>query len=68
MAYLCHPEIFTGKQCHVDIELAGSLTAGTTVCDPVDYEGKEKNATVLYGVYREKFSELFIQAMSKLDQ
>ena len=31
----CHPEIFVEKQCHVDIELEGSLTAGTTVCDPV---------------------------------
>jgi len=56
------------KQCHVDIELEGSLTAGTTVCDPGNYEGKEKNATVLYGVDREKFAELFIEAMSKLDK
>ena len=68
VAYLCHPEIFVEKQCHVDIELEGSLTAGTTVCDPGNYEGKEKNATVLYGVDREKFAELFIEAMSKLDK
>ena len=32
------------------------------------YEGKAKNATVLYGVDREKFAELFIEAMSKLDK
>ena len=68
VAYLCHPEIFVAKECHVDIELEGSLTAGTTVCDPGNYEGKEKNATVLYGVDREKFAELFIEAMSKLDK
>ena len=68
VAYLCHPEIFVEKQCHVDIELEGSLTAGTTVCDPGNYEGKEKNATVLYGVDREKFAGLFIEAMSKLDK
>ena len=37
-------------------------------CDPGNYEGKEKNATVLYGVDREKFAELFIEAMSKLDK
>ena len=68
MAYLCHPEIFTGVDCHVDIELEGSLTAGTTVCDPGNYEGKNHNATVLYGVDRERFAELFIEAMSRLDQ
>lgn len=66
VAYLCNPEIFTGKECHVDIEVTGRLTAGTTVCDPVNYEGKEKNATVLYGVDRERFVELFIEAMGKL--
>ena len=68
VAYLCHPEIFTGVDCHVDIELEGSLTAGTTVCDPGNYEGKNHNATVLYGVDRERFAELFIEAMSRLDQ
>lgn len=67
VAYLCNPEIFTAKECHVDIEVSGRLTAGTTVCDPVNYEAKEKNATVLYGVDREKFVALFIQAMSGLD-
>lgn len=66
VAYLCNPEIFTAVPCHVDIETSGSLAAGTTVCDPVDYEKKEHNATVLYGVDREAFVKLFIEALGSL--
>ena len=46
-----------------------ALLPAHSVCDArTTNEGKEKNATVLYGVDREKFAELFIEAMSKLDK
>lgn len=37
VAYLTHPELFKGKRYRVDVELAGTFTAGTTSVDLWDY-------------------------------
>jgi len=58
VAWLIAPEIFTGRDCHVDIETSGKLTTGSTVVDFYNVLKKEKNATVLFDIDREKFVEL----------
>lgn len=72
VAALVHPEIFSSKQCNVDVELCGELTTGMTVVDTIDYQkklfGKEvsHNTKFLYDVDREKFVEYFLEAMKRL--
>ena len=43
IGWLLWPELFEGRECHVDIELAGTLTAGMTVVDYWHVTGKPKN-------------------------
>jgi len=58
VAWLIAPEIFTGRDCHVEIETTGKLTTGSTVVDFYNVLKKEKNATVLFDIDREKFVDL----------
>lgn len=64
--YLIHPEYFKGDQLHVEIELEGKLTAGTTVVDYTKQTGKLPNALVLHTVEREKFFETFFETVKKV--
>lgn len=72
IAVLLHPEIFEYDQCNVDVETEGELTKGMTVVDRINYQekifGKEtvKNTKFLHNVDREKFRDLFFEAMRKL--
>lgn len=58
VAWLIAPEIFTSRDCHVDIETKGKLTTGSTVVDYYDVLKKNKNVTVLFDIKREKFVDL----------
>lgn len=72
VAALVHPEIFSYKQCNVDVELRGELTTGMTVVDTIDYQKKlfgktvNHNTKFLYDVDREKFVQFFLEAMGRL--
>lgn len=73
IAALIHPEIFTGVQCNVDVEITGELTTGMTVVDTIGYKEKifgekvDKNTYVLFNVDRKKYVEYFFEAMKALN-
>lgn len=63
VAYVFDPSLFTGRDCHVEIETKGELTRGCTVVDSNGATGLPKNAKVIFDVDRAKFVELFISAV-----
>lgn len=65
VACLLKPDLFEMADCFVDVELAGSLTAGCTVADLKGYLGKEPNATVTTGVDAERFCEWFMESIAR---
>lgn len=73
IAALIYPEIFKSITCNVDVETQGELTVGMTVVDTMGYKEKIfgekviKNTTVLLDVDREKYVELFFEAMKRLN-
>ena len=66
VAYLLRPEIFTGKLCHVDIDVNGQYTLGKTIVDWFDHTHKEKNVLVLHDVDRPAFVQLLTTQLAKL--
>lgn len=72
IAALIHPEIFTGIQCNVDVEIKGDLTLGMTVVDRFNYLEKvqnknvNKNTLVLMDVERDKYVDYFFKAIGSL--
>lgn len=73
IAALVYPEMFTSKQCNVDVELNGALTTGMTVVDVNNYlekvQGKkvDKNTLVLFDVDRAKYVKTFFAALKALN-
>lgn len=67
VACLLQPDLFTMEQTYVDVELAGTLTAGCTVCDLKGYLHREPNATVTTGVDSERFCAWFMERMAQCD-
>lgn len=66
VSYVLTPELFEGDDCHVAVELAGNLTAGTTVVDYEQRTGLPHNVKVLHTVDREKFVKQFLNAVQKM--
>jgi purine nucleosidase len=66
IAWLIHPELFTGKDCNVEIETASELTMGMTVIDWWGVTGRPKNAHVIGGVDADGFFDLIHQRLSGL--
>lgn len=66
VAWLIAPELFTARECHVDIETKGKLTTGATVVDYYDILKKDKNATVLFDVDRKGFVDLLAAHLEKM--
>ena len=66
IAYLMATEIFTGKQCHVDIDVNGQYTLGKTIVDWFDHLHLPKNTLVLHDVDRKAFVELLTTQLAKL--
>ena len=64
---LTHPEIFTFRDLHVDIELAGTLTRGETVADFRAFSDKKPNVTCALDIDRERYVELLIEALKTYD-
>jgi len=64
-AYLLSPEIFSGKLCHVDVEIHSELTAGHTAVDFWDVSGRPKNALWVHGVDADAFYELLTERLGR---
>ena len=67
VACMLQPDLFTMQETYVDVELAGSLTAGCTVADLKGYLKHEPNATVTTGVDSERFCAWFLERMAQCD-
>lgn len=66
IAYLIDPEVFTGKQCHVEIDVDGVYTLGKTVVDWFDHLKLPKNVLVLHDVDRKGFVDMLCAQLAKL--
>jgi non-specific riboncleoside hydrolase len=65
IAYLLIPEIYEVVDTYVDVELAGSLTAGCTVVDLCGYLNQPNNAKVCTDVDPDKFREWFKESIRR---
>lgn len=65
IAYLLVPEIYEVVDTYVDVELAGSMTAGCTVVDLKGYLNQPNNAKVCTDVDAVKFREWFRESIRR---
>jgi purine nucleosidase len=65
VARVAKPELVICREARVEVELAGSLTAGMTVTDFRAREGVRFNATVGTGLEVASFWDLFIDALRR---
>ncbi|KRL81910.1 nucleoside hydrolase [Lactobacillus ultunensis] len=63
---LLHPEMFTLKKAHVEIELRGQFTYGASVIDFMNQDNS--NAEVATDVDLDKFAKWFIDSIETADQ
>ncbi|MBG1231223.1 nucleoside hydrolase [Aestuariivirga litoralis] len=66
IAWLLHPEFFTGKDCNVAIECESELTMGMTVVDWWRVTKRPHNAHVVRGINADSFFNLLIERLAKL--
>ncbi|MCL6271533.1 nucleoside hydrolase [Sansalvadorimonas sp. 2012CJ34-2] len=63
IAWLIDPNLFTGRQCHVDVETHGQLTEGMTVVDFFGVTDKTANAEFIYDVDRQGFVDQLFELL-----
>ena len=61
--YLLHPEIFSGREMHVQIDCSEGLNRGMTVCDTRVWSDAKPNALVLLQADSDKFEEYLLEAI-----
>ena len=66
VAYILRPDLFTGREMRVDIEISSPLTIGRTVCDVHARSGRAANANVLEKVDPDGFFELLGERLARL--
>ncbi|SOD92451.1 nucleoside hydrolase [Spirosoma fluviale] len=66
IAWLIDPSMFTSKPCYVDVEVAGTLTAGTTIVDFFDVLKQTPNVDFVYDIDREKYIQMIYDAVKVL--
>ena len=66
--YETSPELFSYKDCYVEIDLEGEHTLGCTVSDLNGLTKKPVNARVLLDIDREKMIELLVEAVNEYDK
>ena len=66
ITYLLHPEWFTARKMHVEIDCSEGRNRGMTVCEYREWVGAEKNATVLLDGEIEKIAEFWMATLSSL--
>lgn len=66
VAYLLKPELFSGRDCNVEIETASPLTTGMTVVDWWQVTGRKHNARVMKDVDADGFFALLAERVGRL--
>jgi purine nucleosidase len=66
VAYLLKPELFQGRQCNVEIEVASELTVGMTVVDWWHVTDRKRNAMVMRDVDADGFFDLLIERFARI--
>ncbi len=64
IAYLIKPELFSGRNVFMDIEVTSELTMGQTLADWWDIQEKEPNAYICDDLDVEGFFDLLIQRLA----
>jgi purine nucleosidase len=67
IAWLLKPELFSGRECNVEIETKSELTRGATVVDWWGVTDRPKNALVLRDVDADGFFELLTERLQNLE-
>lgn len=66
IAYLLKPDLFSGRDCNVEIETASPLTVGMTVVDWWQVTGRKHNARVMKDVDADGFFALLTERVGRL--
>ena len=66
IAWLIDPDMFSGRNCNVEIETGSELTLGATVVDWWKVTGRTENAFVVRNVDADRFFNLFIDRVARL--
>ena len=66
IAWLLRPELFTGRDCFVQIETSSEMTMGQSVIDWWGVTGKPANARVLGGIDADGFYALIAERLATL--
>ncbi len=66
IAYLLRPELFTGRDCNVEIETTSALTTGMTVVDWWQVTGRKHNAKVMRHIDDEGFFDLLTERLGRI--
>ncbi len=66
IAYLLKPELFSGRDCNVEVETASPLTVGMTVVDWWQVTGRRHNARVMKDIDAEGFFALLTERVGRL--
>lgn len=66
VAYLLKPELFKGRDCNVEIEVASELTVGMTVVDWWHVTERKRNAKVMRYVDADGFFDLLIERFARI--
>ena len=66
IAWLLRPELFSGRHCNVEIELASALTAGMTVADYWHVTGRDRNVNYLRHGDAAGFYNLLLERLARL--
>lgn len=68
IAWMLEPDIFQGKECHVEIETESALTRGHTAVDFWGVRGLAPNVTWLHKANAEKFFDLLTMRLARYDR
>ena len=66
IAWLLHPEVFTGKDCNVAVECESELTMGQTVVDWWRVTNRPHNAHYVRGIDHDAFFKLLTERLATL--
>ncbi len=66
IAWLLKPELFSGRDCHVDIETESELTRGASVVDWWGVTSLDPNALVIGDVDADGFFDLLFERLGNL--
>ena len=66
IAYLLKPDLFSGRDCNVEIEVQSPLTTGMTVVDWWQVTGRKHNARVMRDIDADGFFALLTERLGRL--